>query len=236
MSNEVLFILFFIILCIINISAFKAWKIYGYSLIGIYTILMNIFVTKQFFLFGFAITWWNALYWATFLLTDLLSEHYWKKAAFKAVIIWFVSMLLFVISTQFLILLSPNEYDYAQSSIETLFWIAPRILLWSLLAYFIAQNIDVFLFHKIKKVTHWKYLWLRNNLSTLISQAFDTLIFTFVWLTSIWWITWVIDIELFWEVAFATYIIKIIVTFIDTPFMYWWIWLKNNKRFFATKK
>lgn len=230
MSNEILFITFFLILCIFNITAFRFWKTYMYVLIAVYTVLMNIFVTKQYMLFWFAITWWNALYWATFLLTDLLSEHYWKKEAFKAVAVWFLSMIIFVISTQFLIHFTPNEYDYANKSIKTLFSITPRILLWSLLAYFIAQNIDVFLYEKIKLFTKWKYLFLRNNWSTMISQAIDTLIFTFVWLTTFWWFTWVIELNIFWEVAIATYVIKLIVALIDTPFMYLslFIYKKNH--------
>ncbi|MDR2411802.1 MAG: queuosine precursor transporter [Candidatus Peribacteria bacterium] len=62
-------------------------------------------------------------------------------------------MLIFVISTQFLILFTPNEFDYANDSINTLFSITPRILLGSLIAYFIAQHLDVYLYHKIKKIT-----------------------------------------------------------------------------------
>lgn len=150
MLNEIVFITFFILLCFINLFAFKHWKTYMFVLIAIYTILMNIFVTKQFNLFWFAITWWNALYWATFLLTDMLSEHYWKKEAKIAVLIWFLSMILFIVSTQVLIFYSPNEFDYSNEALKTLFWITPRILLWSLLAYFIAQNIDVYLYEKNK--------------------------------------------------------------------------------------
>lgn len=220
MSNEVLFIMFFCILCTFNLIAFRLWKKYMYLLIGLYIVLMNIFVTKQYTLFWFNITWWNELYWATFLLTNLLSEHHSKNEAYKAVKIWFISMILFVITTQFLIAFTPNEYDYANDAIKTLFGITPRILLWSLLAYFIAQNIDVFLYAKIKLFTKSKYLFLRNKWSNMISQAVDTLVFTFVWLTTFWWFTWIIDISIFWEVAIATYIIKVIVALIDTPFMY----------------
>lgn len=220
MHNEILFVTFFLILWIFNLIALRFGKVYMFVLIAVYTVLMNIFVTKQYTLFWLAITWWNALYWATFLLTDLLSEHYWKKDAYKAVSVWFMSMIIFVISTQFLIHFTPNDYDYAQESIKTLFWITPRILLGSFLAYFVAQNIDVFLYEKIKEKTKWKYLFLRNNLSTIVSQAIDTLIFTFVWLTTIWWFTWIIDKSIFWQVALATYLVKLFVALIDTPFMY----------------
>lgn len=191
-----------------------------FMLIVVYTLLMNIFVTKQFDAFGLMLTGWNALYGATFLLTDLLSEHYGKKTAYKAVMLWFLTMILFVFCTQALLLFTPNDFDFAHDSIATLFSITPRILLWSMLAFFIAQHLDIFLYNKIKKATKDKYLFLRNNGSTLISQLVDTFIFTLVWLTTIGSIEWIIPSEIFWEVFLATYAIKVIISLIDTPFMY----------------
>lgn len=228
--NEIIFIIFFILLAFLNLVAFYKGKTYIFVLIAVYSILMNIFVTKQFYLFWLAVTGWNALYWAIFLLTDILSEHYWKKYALKAVKIGFFSMLVFVISTQFLLYFQPNDLDYANESLKALFWITPRILFASFLAYFIAQHIDVYLYEKIKKYYKWKYLFLRNNLSTFISQAIDTLIFTFVWLTTFASFNWVISLDIFWEVAFATYLIKIIVALIDTPFMYLSLFVKKIKK------
>ncbi len=229
MTNEIIFLIFFIILWIFNLIAFRFGVVYIFILIAIYTILMNIFVTKQFHLFWLAITWWNALYGAMFLLTDLLSEHHWKKAAYKAVIIGFVSMIIFIIATQFLIAFSPNEYDFANESIVTLFELTPRILAWSLIAYIIAQSIDVYIYDKIRKFTKEKYLFLRNNWSTIISQAIDTIIFTFIWLTSIWPFVWIIEMTIFWQVCLATYMIKLLIAFIDTPFIYLSYYFKKKK-------
>lgn len=230
MPNELILIVFFFILAFFNLLAFKHWKEYMFVLIALYAVIMNIFVIKQFDLFWFALTWWNALYWASFLMTDLFSEHYWKKEAQKSVLIWFFAMLLFVISTQFLILFSPNEFDFAHGAIKTLFSISPRILFASLLAYFFSQNLNVYLYTKIKKWTKWKYLFLRNNLATMLSQFVDTLIFTFIGLTSIWQIEWVISISNFWEIFVATYIIKLIIAFIDTPFIYFSYYIKRKEK------
>lgn len=229
MPNELILFAFFFILSSINLIAYRYWKEYMYILIALYAVIMNIFVTKQFNLFWLAVTWGNALYWASFLLTDILSEHYWKKEAHKSVMIWFIAMILFVISTQFLILFTPNEFDFANDSIITLFSITPRILFGSLIAYFIAQHLDVFLYDKIKKLTKWKYLFLRNNVSTMIAQAVDTIIFTFVWLTTVWWIQWIIDLSNFWEICIATYLIKFIIALLDTPFIYLSYYIKRKE-------
>ncbi len=220
--NEILFLSFALTLFTINLIAFRLGKIYIFVLIAVYTLLMNIFVTKQFELFGLLITGGNALYGAVFLLTDLLSEHFGKREAYKAVLTGFFVSSIFVVATQILIAFTPSSDDFAHESIQTLFTITPRILLGSMFAYFIAQTIDVWLFTQIKKWTKSKYLWLRNNGSTLISQAIDTVIFTAVGLTAFNFIPFggLIPVQIFWEVCLATYLIKILVAFIDTPFIY----------------
>lgn len=220
MPNEVLLILFFVFLSVVMLGAFRLGRWYVFVLIAVFTVLMNIFVVKQFDVFGLAITWWNALYGAIFLGTDLIAEHYGRKEAYKAIFVGFMSMLLFVICTQFFLWFSPNDYDFAHESMAALFTLAPRILLWSMLAYIIAQSIDIYLFDAIKKWTKGKYLFLRNNGSTFISQAVDTLIFTFIGLTTIWSFEWVIWLDIFWQVFLTTYIIKVLIAFIDTPFLY----------------
>ncbi len=222
MTNELVFISFTIFLLGLSLVAFRYGKTYIFILIAIYSLLMNIFVLKQFNLFGFVVTGGNALYGAMFLLTDILSEHYGKKEAFKAVLIGFLTSAVFVISTQVLLAFSANEFDFAQGPLNSLFSLAPRILFGSMLAYIISQSFDVWAFNKIKKITQGKFLWLRNNGSTLISQFIDTMIFTAVGLTAFSFLPFegVISADLFWSVAFATYVIKIMVALLDTPFLY----------------
>ena len=85
----------------------------------------------------------------------------------------------------------------------------------SITAYLISQTFDVWVFHKIKTLTGNNYLWLRNNLSTLSSQALDTFIYTFVW---------VIAGELTFlaalSIALTKYIFKFIIAIMDTFFIY----------------
>ncbi len=220
--NEIIFIGFALFLLSLNLLAFRLGKNYLFILVAIFSLLMNIFVTKQFTLFGFMVTGGNALYGAVFLLTDLLSEHHGKKDAFKAVIIGFLTSVLFVISTQVLLYFQPNSEDFANEALTTIFSLTPRILVGSMLAFLIAQSFDVWFYAKLKKITNQKFLWIRNNGSTMVSQLIDTLIFTAVGLTSFSFIPWegVIPVDIFWEICLATYVIKIIISAIDTPFIY----------------
>ena len=52
-----------------------------------------------------------------------------------------------------------------------------RIILGSIVAYGVSQTFDVWIFHRIKVLLASRHLWLRNNVSTLLSQTVDTCLF-----------------------------------------------------------
>ena len=58
-------------------------------------------------------------------------------------------------------------------------------------------------------------MWLRNNLSTMVSQLIDTVIFCSI---AFWG---VFPTMIFIEIAVTTYLFKLAVAVIDTPFIYW---------------
>jgi len=227
--NEIIFFGWAIFTLMTVLVIFRLGGFWGVVItIAVYSLLMNIFVLKQFDLFGWALTGGNMLYGAIFLGTDLLSEHYGKKMAIKAVWIGFTSTIFFVIASQVLLAFIPNSEDFAHTALSTLFSIAPRILLGSLLAFIVAQLLDVWLYEKIRTFFP-KQLWGRNLGSTLVSQAIDTIIFTAVGLTSFAFLPFegVISTTIFWEVCFATYVIKVVVALFDTPFIYASRWVKK---------
>lgn len=211
MTNELLFILMSLISLTFVLCAFRLGKSYLIALIAVMAVMMNIFAIKGMYLFGMAVTGGNVLYASIFLATDLLNEHYDKKIAKKAVMIGFFGSIFFLIATQIILKFVPADYDIAQSAFETLFTLAPRIVIGSMIAYLISQNLDVWTFDKIKKITNGKHLWLRNNASTWTSQLVDSIIFSVIAFAGIY--------PLF-ELILFTYIIKIVVAAMDTPFIY----------------
>jgi len=210
--NEILFILMSLVSLGFMLIAFRLGKAWVMGMIVVCVILMNIFVTKGMYLFGLAATGGNVLYASIFLATDLLAEHYGKKTATRAVRIGFLASLFFLVMSQFILWFEPADFDFAQSALKTIFSLTPRIVIASLIAYLISQHLDVWLFHKIKEKTKGKHLWLRNNGSTWISQAVDSVIFTLIAFLGVF-----PDI---WQIILFTYIIKIIVAALDTPFIY----------------
>ena len=67
-----------------------------------------------------------------------------------------------------------------------------------------------------------KRLWLRNNLSTMSSQLIDTSIYTLV----VWWS--IVDIKTAIQIGLMEYLLKLVISIVDTLFVYWATSQKNN--------
>lgn len=204
------------------------YKLFGksglFAWIAMGTILANIQVLKSVdFDLGvitIAATLGNIMYGTLFLVTDALGEKYGHKDAKKAVYIGFFSLISMVIIMQISLLFEPNSFDFAQGSLETIFGIVPRIALASLIAYAISQMLDVYLFKWLKERTKEKDLWIRNIGSTVISQFVDTIIFVPIAFILISGIPGGYPLEIVIEIFWTTYLIKLVVAALDTPFVY----------------
>jgi uncharacterized integral membrane protein (TIGR00697 family) len=224
-SNSLLWVLFLLVdLCMVVLvyRYFGKAGLFAYIVMAIIT--ANIQVVKLVNIFGLETTLGNVMYGSIFLCTDILNEVYGKKEANRAVWLGFVAMVLFTLYMQMSLLYHPSEYDSGQSAaLEGVFSFLPRITIGSLLAYLASQFLDVQLFANIRIRTEGRMLWLRNNVSTLVSQAVDTTIFVFIGLgpISFFFGAALIDSwQVFWMIWLSSYIMKLIVAVADTPFLY----------------
>ena len=221
MSNELLLILSLIV---IYGSALLAYRLFGthglYAVNAVATILANIEVMIVINAFGMEQTLGNVLFAVTFLITDILSENEGKKAANRAVMVGIFASVLFLIISQSWLLYTTSPSDWAMPSFQTLFSNTPRMLFASLSVYAISQIFDVWLYHAWWKLTeqksgdHRKFLWLRNNGSTLISQLVNTVLFN---LLAFWGMY---DIPTLVSIIVAGYVIYIVTSLLDTPVVY----------------
>ncbi|MCR4842539.1 MAG: queuosine precursor transporter [Eubacterium sp.] len=188
--------------------------LFAFAIFG--TLLGNIAVCKCVDIFGISTTAGNVLYAATFLVTDILSEKYGRHEAHNAVKYSFSIMVLWLVGTQIVLQFTPNASDYISDSLTVVFGLVPRITVASLIGFICSQNIDVMLYHAIwKRTGNGKAgLWLRNNGSTLTSQAVDTLLFV----TLAFWGTY--PLPVFISILLSTYGFKALVAIFDTPFAY----------------
>ena len=81
MPNEIIFFSFLIFVFVTTLVAFRLGRAYLFGLIMLEVGLMNIFVVKQYDLFGLAVTGGNILYGGIFLATDVLNEFYGRQIA-----------------------------------------------------------------------------------------------------------------------------------------------------------
>jgi uncharacterized integral membrane protein (TIGR00697 family) len=152
----------------------------------------------------------------TFLVTDLISEIYGKKAANRVVVSGifasFFSMGILLIAG--LVPALPNS-PIDDQTFNQVFALSPIAVLASMMAYLLAQFIDIRIYHFWKNLTKGRHLWLRNNFSTFASQFVDT--FTVVGLLCAFG---VLPWDAFVGLVISGVVFKILVALIDTPLLY----------------
>lgn len=186
-----------------------------YAWVGVATVLANIQVTKTIEMFGIVMTLGNTMYCTLYLTSDLLNERYGARDARKAVWFGFFTLIMTTVVMQLVLLFQRQESDIAHDAMVIIFGLMPQIAIASLTAYFCSQFLDVRLYSLMKKLTPApNQLWLRNNVSTIISQLIDTLIFCSIAFYGLYeWRVWL-------EIFITTYLIKFVISVASTPVLY----------------
>jgi len=152
----------------------------------------------------------------TFLITDLISEIYGRKKANQVVVAGifasFFSIGILILSN---IVPAIENSPINDETFNEVFALSPIAVLASMIAYLLAQFVDIRLYHFWKKLTKGKMLWLRNNFSTFTSQFIDTTLV--IGLLSVFN---VLQWNQFWGLVLSGFLFKILVALLDTPLLY----------------
>ena len=115
-----------------------------------------------------------------------------------------------------------EEYSWAlevHNQLMGIFNPLPIFFTASMIAFLFSQFFDVWIYEKISQFTKKKYLWFRNNISTMISSFLDNTIFSIC--------AWIIlnpnplDFKtVFFTFILGTYFLRLFIAIIDTPFIY----------------
>ena len=229
MRNEIILILSLLAIYTAVVLFYKFWGKSGlYCWTVIATISANIEVLILVDAFGMEQTLGNILFASTFLVTDILSETEGKEAAKKAVTLGIVTSVVFVLISQSWLLYLPNENDFAMPAIRSVFTNTPRLMISSIVVYAIVQMFDVWAYHAIWNKTEKyckdskRFLWLRNNGSTLVSQFFNTFLYTFAAFLFIY------PVGTLMNIVRSSYVIFIVTSLLDTPAVYAARWIKSK--------
>lgn len=221
MTNEMLLILSLFVTYSMVLVMFLLFRDHGlYLWTVIATIAANIEVMILVEAFGMEMTLGNILFASTFLVTDILSELYGKKNAQRAVTYGIAASLVFILISQSWLLYHPSVNDHAAGPIREIFSSTPRLMLASIIVYVVVQYFDVWLYHRWWTFTDKRFgdkrrfLWLRNNGSTLVSQLLNTVLYTWGAFFGTYGTGTLVSI------AVSSYAIFIVTSLADTPFIY----------------
>lgn len=214
-------ILVFVEIIIALSGALAFWRFFGkggligYSVLAVIT--ANITVLKMFPAFGVdTVAGGAAMFGATFWITDVLGECYGKAVAKKAVLISSAASLMFTLMLQICLAYTPaaGPDGFAHEPLSIIFGFMPKIAIASVVLYFLSNYIDVWLFDKVRQLTKGKYLWLRNNICTLVCNISQGVIFTLIVLYG------TCSLKTCLTVGLCGSLMYVPVAIIDTPFIY----------------
>lgn len=210
----------------------RFFGIYGLVAFVVVAILgANIQVLKvvQFAVFPHPVALGTILFASTYLAIDLITEYYGAQLARRIIWLGFCCVLLFNI---FMILMlgyrpvdvaiAGPEYAFAvetEKSLKTVIQPQLGLLVAGLTSYLISQHLDVWLFAYLKRKTSGGSLWLRNNVSAIVSALIDNTVFSLL----AWRIFAATPVP--WDTLVYTYILgtfsaRVCIALLDTPFMY----------------
>ena len=158
-----------------------------------------------------------------FVMTDLVNEYFGPKAvrriSYTAVILISYAFIMFYTAihippADFWITTSQSKgIDNMQTAFNGIFGQGMWIILGSLTAFLVSQLVDVTIFHRIKRITGEKKVWLRATGSTVVSQIVDSfIVLTIAFKFGSNW-TW----PMIFAVGTLNYIYKFLMAIILTP-------------------
>jgi uncharacterized integral membrane protein (TIGR00697 family) len=211
------------------VAEFMGVKIFSLeNTLGTAPFVFNFFGEK---ISGFNLTCGVLLWPFVFVMTDIINEYYGKKGVrflsfLAAAMIGYAYLMIYaamhttpaswwVFSSAF-----GKELNY-ENAYDAVFGQSGSIIIGSLLAFIISQIVDVTVFHKVKRITGEKYVWLRATGSTLVSQLIDSFVVLFYAFyvskigTPQQW-----SIQLVLAVCTVNYLYKFLMAILLTPLIY----------------
>tara|TARA_B100001123_G_scaffold423365_1_gene533453 strand:- start:165 stop:788 length:624 start_codon:yes stop_codon:yes gene_type:complete len=150
----------------------------------------------------------------TFLISDTIAEVYGRKTTTRIIWVGFATSLLMVLIIYMASIFPAAPFWENQEAFDLILGSVPRIVLASMVAYLVSQYHDVIAFHFWKNFTNGRYLWLRNNASTMMSQAVDTVLFVTIAFAG------TLDFSVIINMILTQYVVKILIAIVDTPLVY----------------
>lgn len=129
---------------------------------------------------GFAIDAGTIIFPLLYILNDVLTEVYGFTASRKTILLALFYNIIFSIFIYIVALLPASPYWHDQQAFETIFLISPRIVIASIVSYFVGELTNAVIMSLLKIRFHGKIYALRAVFSTFIGSLIDTCIFSYI--------------------------------------------------------
>jgi uncharacterized integral membrane protein (TIGR00697 family) len=206
------------------VAEFIGGKIFSLEkTLGIEPIIFSLFGEQN---LSFNLTAGVLLWPIVFIMTDIINEYYGMRGV-RFLSYLAVAMISLAFAAAYgAIHLTPADWwittnidkgiPDTQNAYTQIFGQGMWIIVGSICAFLIGQILDVFIFHKIKKITGEKSIWLRSTGSTLVSQLVDSFVVIFI----------AFKIGQGWSfpkvfaIAGVSYLYKFFIAIVTTPLLY----------------
>lgn len=162
-----------------------------------------------------------------FLVTDIIGEVFGRAEASRFVNMATIMLVVLFVMMGVCIAIPPNESWGMQEQYAMVFGSSLRMTIASLVSFVVSQQLDVLMFSFWGKVTKGKHLWIRNNLSTIVSQLIDTTIFEFI---AFWHLNDKFTTSYIISLIIPYWLFKVVFALLDTPFCYLGVWWLRGKK------
>jgi queuosine precursor transporter len=113
----------------------------------------------------------------TFLLTDIVNEKFGKRETQRMILLAFFAQIAVILFSYLVVQAKGAPFFTHQESFEFIFGSAPRIIIAGLIAFFVSENMDAYLFQWFRALTQGKHLWMRNVFSSIPAMFIDSALF-----------------------------------------------------------
>lgn len=181
-------------------------------------VVSNIASTKVVLFGPFTFDGGTILFPLAYIFGDVLTEVYGYKRSRRVIWTGFFLLMLATLTLGLVNALPAPTDELSKASagaFSTILGLVPRIVIASLVAYFVGEFVNSYILAKLKLATRGRWLWVRTIGSTLVGQGLDTAVFLLVAFYGVW------DNGLLWTVFVSNYVFKVGVEVLLTPLTYW---------------
>jgi uncharacterized integral membrane protein (TIGR00697 family) len=177
-------------------------------------LISNIASTKILILWKFTFDGGTILFPLSYIFGDILTEVYGFKRSRRVIWLGFFSALLMSLVLYVVQILPPAADWHNQQAFESVLGFIPRIVIASLIAYFVGEFSNSITLSVIKIRTKGKFLWIRTIFSTIIGEGIDTIVFCMIAFYG------TLPGNVLWAIILSNYIFKCAVEILLTPVTY----------------